>query len=269
LTQRLGKEQDYLLGDKPLKTLRLAQEARAGMLEDFKRLPRSADLSHKNWERWLKGVTPNLQITFDQECAVDNSAAVLLSLGHPLLRQAAAHLQQADPVVVRLSADHESLPLGVHKFALYRWAKQGVKREEEFVAVSASTELSDGLLALLPFGVDAPTLELPCQADFDELDAVHHRRWLSATTVHAQDNRQFVGVQVQSLTASHRARQAQAEEQVARATNDKIRVMKQSVLDRLQPDFERRIKTLELAAQSGDIHASPVLFGAIEIRRPA
>ena len=269
LTRRLGKELDYLLGDKPLKTLRLAQEARASLLEDFKRLPRSADQSHRNWERWLKGATPNLQITFDQECAVDNSAAVLLSLGHPLLRQAAVHLQQADPVVVRLCADHESLPLGVHKFALYRWAKQGVKREEELVAVAGCSEVSEGLLALLPTGVDAPTLELPGQADFDELGAVHHRRWLNATTEHAQDNRQFVGVQIQSLTASHRARQAQAEEQVGRATNDKIRVMKQTVLDRLQPDFERRIKALELAAQSGDIHASPVLFGVIEIRRHA
>jgi ATP-dependent helicase HepA len=239
------------------------------LLEDFKRLPRSADQSHRNWERWLKGATPNLQITFDQECAVDNSAAVLLSLGHPLLRQAAAHLQQADPVVVRLCADHESLPLGVHKFALYRWAKQGVKREEELVAVAGCSEVSEGLLALLPTGLDAPTLELPGQADFDELDAVHHRRWLNATTEHAQDNRQFVGVQIQSLTASHRARQAQAEEQVGRATNDKIRVMKQTVLDRLQPDFESRIKALELAAQSGDIHASPVLFGVIEIRRQA
>ncbi len=269
LMHRLGKDLEYLLGDKPLKTLRLAQEARANLLEDFKKIPRSTDQSHRNWERWLKGTSPNLQITFDQECAVENNSAVLLSLGHPLLRQAAAHLKQVDPVMVRLCADHESLPLGVHKFALYRWVKQGVKRAEELVAVAVNADVCEGLLALLPSGLDAPMLALPDQADFDELDAVHHLRWLNATTEHVQDNRQILGMQIQSLTASHLARQAQAKDQVERATNDKIRVMKQSLLDRLQPEFDRRIKTLQLAAQSGDIHASPVLFGVIEIGRPA
>ena len=43
LASRLGKEHDHLLGDKPLKTLRLSQEARTKLLDDFKQLPRSKE----------------------------------------------------------------------------------------------------------------------------------------------------------------------------------------------------------------------------------
>ena len=65
---------------------------------------------------------------------------------------------------------------------------------------------------------------------------------------------------------SHRARCTVIKDQLERATNDKIRLMKQSELARANADFERRMRELEQAAGSGDIHASPVLFGTIAVR---
>lgn len=267
LTQRLGKELDYLLGDKQLKSLRLSQEARAALLEDSRRLPRCTDPTYRAWEKWLKGATPTLQITFDQECALENTAAVLLSLGHPLLRQAAAHLQQTEAVVVQLRATHESLPEGVYPFAIYRWTRQGAKRDEELVPVVTNPDIASNLLTLLQISLDAPELELPSQQVWDDLDAVHHQRWLSASTEHAEDNRQLVGVRIQSLTASHRARRSLLEDQIARANNDKIQLMKQSELGRAQVDFDSRIAQLSRAADSGDIRATPAVFGVLEIRK--
>lgn len=267
LTQRLGKEQDYLLGDKQLKTLRLSLEARAALLEDFRRLPRCTDPTYRAWEKWLKGAIPTLQVTFDQECAMENAATVLLSLGHPLLRQAAAHLQQTEPVVVQLRASHQSLPEGVYAFAIYRWTRQGAKRDEELVPVVSNPDIASNLLELLQISLDAPELELPSQQVWDDLDEVHHQRWLSASTEHAEDNRQLVSVRIQSLTASHRARKMLLEDQISHATNDKIRLMKQSELGRAQVDFESRIAQLSRAADSGDIRATPAVFGVIDVRR--
>ena len=43
LAARLGSDIEHLLGDKPLKTLRLSQEARGLLLEDYRRLPRSVE----------------------------------------------------------------------------------------------------------------------------------------------------------------------------------------------------------------------------------
>lgn len=268
LNRRLGKEQDYLLGDKPLKTLRLSQEARARLLEDFRKLPHSSDPMFRAWDKWLKGSLPTLQVTFEQECAVDNAAAVLLSLGHPLLREAAAFLQEGEPVSVSLSVPHETLPAGRHPFALYRWVKQGAKRDEDLVPVIGDATVADAFLELLQAATDAPGFEMPSQQVWDDLDAVHHQRWRAESTQHAEDNRQLVGVRIQSLTASFAARKALVNEQIGRATNDKIRVMKQAELDRALADFDIRIASLRRAAESGDIRATPTVFGVLEIRRP-
>src|SRR4051812_12556501 len=43
LSARAGTETEPLLGEKALKTLRLNQDVRMKLLEDFKRLPRSAE----------------------------------------------------------------------------------------------------------------------------------------------------------------------------------------------------------------------------------
>lgn len=267
LARRLGKEQDYLLGEKALKTLRLSQEARAALLEDFRKLPRSTDPMHRAWERWLKGMSPTLSVTFEQEAAVENAGAVLLSLGHPLLRQAAAFLQESDAVAVRLSVVHASLPEGLHPFALYRWARQGAKRDEDLIPVVESPALADALLEVLPLAVDAPGLDLPTQQVWDALDTVHHQLWLRESTQHAEDNRQLVGVRIQSLTASFTARRGLLDEQIGRATNDKIRVMKQAEMERAQVDFDVRVAALKRAAESGDIKATPSVFGVLEVRR--
>jgi superfamily II DNA or RNA helicase len=266
LSRRLGKEQEFLLGEKALKTLRLNHEARAALLDEFRKLPHSNNRMYRNWERWLKGAVPTIQVTFDQECAVDESDAVLLSLGHPLVRQAAHFLQETEPVFTQLQVEHANLPVGEYPFAVYRWNRQGARRDEELVAVVPDASISAALFELLPVASFAPELSLPSQEVLDSLDAVHHQRWLVAATDHAEDNRQVVGVRIQSLTASHRARKTLLDEQVGQATNEKIRIMKRAELERAQADFDRRIAQLNVAADSGDIRATPIVFGVIEIR---
>ena len=270
LTRRLGKEQDYVLGDKSLKTLRLNQEARTLLLKDLRRLPRSNDPSYRAWEKWLKGPTPTLQFTFDQGCAVDNNSALLLSLGHPLVRQAAAFLQEPAAVAVRLRAvTREAVPPGTYPFALYHWTKQGEKRDEELVPVVENSSVAARLLDLLQTAVDAPELDLPNPKVWDDLDAVHHQLWLKEATQHSADNRQLAHIRIQSLSASHKARRALLEDQIAKATNQKIQLMKESELARAQADYDRRITDLNRAADSGDIRAIPTVFGVIEVTTAA
>ena len=222
---------------------------------------------HRAWERWLRGSSPTLSVTFEQEAAVENANAVLLSLGHPLLRQAAEFLHEANAVAVHLSVVNEVLPKGLHPFALYHWTRQGVRRDEELIPVAESLAVADALLEVLPYAVDAPWLEHPAQRVWDDLDKVHHQLWLRESSQHAEDNRQLVGVRIQSLTASFAARRALLEEQIGRATNDKIRVMKQAEFERAQVDYDTRVVALRKAAESGDIKATPTVFGVIEVRR--
>jgi hypothetical protein len=57
------------LGEKSIRTLRLHQEARGKLLDDFRRLPRSTDTVAREWENWLKGgqlLAVELNVTFKE-----------------------------------------------------------------------------------------------------------------------------------------------------------------------------------------------------------
>lgn len=266
LAQRLETEQDYLLGEKALKTLRLNQDARAKLLEDYRQMPRSNETAAREWEKWLKGATPTLSVTFDQAVAIENPKTIHLSVTHPLVRQAAAHLGLDVAAYAALQIRDIGTPPGDYSFGVYRWRKQGVRPDEILIAVASQPDVEEKLFSWLQTTTADPDAALPDQAEFDALDARHHVKWREAQVNHMAENRQQVEHRIQSLGISHRARCRVIEDQIERATNDKIHLMRQSELARANVDYERRMRELEQAAGSGDIHATPVLFGTIKVR---
>lgn len=265
---RLGRESNPILGDKPLMTLRLGQEARAKLLEDYKRLPRSIEPIARDWEKWLKSSASTLSVTFDQEVAAENPKAAHLSVVHPLVRQAARFLEITEPKFFSLAAESAELPPGPHAFALYRWVKHGVRPDEALIPVTDDPKLEDALLSLLSAAAGPNLDPLPDRAACDSLDVRHYEKWRTAQANHLAENEQLVAHRVQSLTVSHRARCKAIEDQIARATNDKIRLMKESELGRANNDFNRRMEDLDQAARGGDIRATPVFFGIVTLREP-
>lgn len=265
LSHKLASDADLLLGDKPLKTLRLSHEARSALLADYMMLPRSTDPVSREWEKWLKGGQPTLSVTFDQATAAEHLRAVHLSVLHPLVRQAARFLEIGEPQFCLIEASIDGLPEGDHPFALYRWAKHGVRSDEELIAVVDVPEVEEALLDLLPYAHDASGAKLPSQDVFDALDERHHSKWAEAQAAHFETNRQLVEHRIQSLTVSHRARAQVIEDQILKAGNDKIRVMRQGELTRANADFDRRYAELATATSGGDIRFKPIVFGSLRI----
>lgn len=269
MTQRLGTEVEHLLGEKALKTLRLGHEARAMLLADYRKLPsRSNEPVFREWEKWLKGTQPMLPVTFDQAAAAENAKTHHLSVLHPLVRQAARALELHEPAYVSLEVQHKDAPTGRHRFALYRWGTKGVRPDDALVSVADDPKVEGLLLSLLEVASASDAAgPLPTQSSFDELDARHHAKWAVAQGNHAAATREIVGHRIQSLTVSHRARVKVIEDQIAKANNDKIRLMKESELARANMDFDERMKALEVASQQADILAKPVVFGVLEVTR--
>ena len=267
LAARLDADGEHLLGEKPLKTLRLSQEARSRLLDDFRRLPRSVELAAREWEKWLKGAQPLLSVTFDQETAAENFKSVHLTVTHPLVRQAAGYLDLSNPKYCALAAQSSKVPAGTYHFALYRWAQYGIKPDESLVAVANDVHLEAALFDLLRGASECSGAMTPDGATCDALDARHYAKWSEAQANHMAQNRELAEHRVQSLTASHRARCKAIEDQILRATNEKIRLMKESELARSSADFNRRRSELRLAANSSDVRAIPVVFGTITVMR--
>lgn len=269
LAKLLGTETEYLLGEKPLKTLRINQSARTALLNDFRSLPRSNEPISREWEKWLKGSQPTIAVTFDQQAAAENPKAVHLTVVHPLVRQAAHALEAVDAKSCAVALESTNLPIGNHPFAIYRWSMHGVKPDRMLVPVAADPALEPALLSVLQKVQSVEGGVTPTPADKDALDTRHHTKWAEAQGAHIADNQQLVELRVQSLTVSNRARCKAIQDQLARATNDKIRLMKESELGRAQVDFERRMDELRRAAATADIRVSPVVFGMLTITRPS
>lgn len=267
LAKRLGTETQHLLGEKPLKTLRINQSARAALLDDFRRLPRSNEPIAREWEKWLKGSQPTIPVTFDQQTAAESPKALHLTVVHPLVRQAAHALEVVDALPCALALESPDLPTGTHPFAIYRWSMHGVKPDQTLVPVASDAALESALLTVLQSARGIEGGMPLAGADKDALDLRHYAKWAEAQALHIADNQQLVELRAQSLNVSHRARCKAIEDQLAHATNDKIRLMKESELARAQVDFERRMEELSRAAATGDIRVAPVAFGSIVIAK--
>lgn len=265
IQSKTGSDADPLSGDKPLRTLRISQEARNALLADFKKFKRSSDALSRSWEKWLKGGSPSLTVTFDQEAAAENPAATHLTVLHPLVRQAARFLEPDEAMYCSLEVS-EGLPPGEHKFALYRWTKYGIKPDEQLVAVASDSTVEAALLKVLHNAVEPILSASQSSQDFDELDSLHHAKWSAAQADHIAENQKLAEHRVQSLTVSHRARVHTLEDQLSKATNERIHRMKEAELARANADFERRVSELRDAGNTGDIRAAPIMLGTISVR---
>lgn len=264
LKARAGSDHEQLLGDKPLKTLRVSQDARRALLTDFKQLKRSADPVSRAWEKWLKGGNPSIAVTFDQETATDDPKVAHLTVLHPLVRQAARFLETNDAMQCTFQA-HDDLPTGVHRFALYRWRKFGIKPDEDLVAVADDPVIEGALMDILHTAIEPIEPRIVPSRGYDDLDALHHAKWTASQANHIAQNQELAEYRAQSLTVSHRARVRALEDQISKATNEKIRIMKQSELARANAEFDRCVAELRDAGNTGDIRAAPVLFGTVVV----
>lgn len=267
LAKLLEPSGEYILGEKPLKTLRLNQHARGLLLDALRKGPRSSEPVWRHWEKFLKGDVPNLSITFDQQTATDSRETIYLNVLHPLVRQAADAFGDRESIAIHVEVADESLPVGVHSFAVYQWRKVGVRLDESLVPVASNTVVETALLQLLPIASDAPQSSRDIAELKNLLEERHHSKWNQARADHMESNREVVDHRIQSLAASQLARCMLLQDQIAAATNEKIGIMKQRELASAQRDGDRRMEELQRAAKTADIHSRTVVFGTVTISR--
>ncbi|MEK7274474.1 MAG: helicase-related protein, partial [Candidatus Desantisbacteria bacterium] len=267
LQRRCGKEQDFILGEKPLKTLRLSQDARNSLLQDFQQLPRQNTTVYRDWENWLKGANPHLPITFESNCATEHHQAAFIMPIHPLVKQAAMSIDTKQQAITTLMVQDDDAPAGRYEFAIYQWRFYGIKEDLVLKPIASSDAITTHLVRLLEKAVDATTNDHKAIGSpvWDELDAEHYNLWSTARTKHQQQTQELAKYRRESLSTSHRARIALLEEQLKQAGNEKIQRMRQSQIVTADADYARRIQDLDIAVERADIIAETVAHGIIKI----
>ena len=257
---------EYILGEKDLKTLRLSQDARNLLLEDYRKLSPQRTPMNRTWEKWLKGGEPHCVITFDSACAADHREAHFIMPLHPFVNQAAHFLETADPVYTAFRVSDPAAVPGDYLFAIYAWEYKGIRQELKLVPVSEESNVQENFFDYIETAVKIdPEQVLPEESAFERLDTKHHGLWSREKEEHSRKTKEISSFQRVSLETSHHARQSVLDEQLYNATNEKIRRMRQAQLNNNQIDFDRKIEELDNAEKTADIHARPVVFGVLRV----
>ena len=268
LRDRAGKEESLLTGDGPKKRLRLAREVREALLKDFAAIENRTSPIAREWETWLKGNEPNLAVTFESACAVEDRTICLIAPIHPLAVQAARAVGGAGDgaPVVGICVATDAVSPGDYPFAIYQWQYHGIRDDVEFQPVTTEPVLTREFLRLLPeareFVVAPDTIT---EETRNALESRHYEAWSDARAGHIENTQRVAEFRRSSLETSHKARMALINAQLAEAQNDKIRTMKSRQRENAQADFERRMREIEEASGKADITTQPVGWGILRV----
>lgn len=267
LKLRLGADKDYILGEKPLKTLRLSQSTRMALLEDFKSYKIQRNAENRTWEKKLQQGDQHIQITFDSACSKENTQAILITMSHPLVRQAALFLENENKMVTVLKIKTNRVQSGEYPFAVFQWKLSGEREDLQLKPFSAYTELNGYMLDLLKEGQN-----VPCEIDtdihnWDEVEQIHHKMWEQELKKHRQNTKELINYKEGSLTTSHNARMRFLKEQLQKASNPGIRQMREGEIRNATEDYELHMAELRKAAEKADILFETLVYGIIRIEQ--
>ena len=267
LQQACGRDQEFILGERPLKTLRLSQDAREILLRDLQSLPRQNATAYREWENWLKGADQHLAITFESHCATEHPEAAFVMPLHPLVKQAAAALltDTDQRAVARLKVQTNEVPAGRYEFVIYQWQFHGIREDQVLKPIASLDVLTPHLDRLLENAVDVATDEQGDSnfAAWDELEAQHYQQWSAARAEHQQRTQELAAYRRESLSTSHKARIGLLNEQLGQANDEKIQRMRQSQIDSAEADYARRVEELNKAIERADVVHEPVAYGVL------
>ena len=266
LKKRLGAEKEYILGTKALKKLRLSQEARMMLLDDFKRAKLPRNEINKSWKKWLESGEQLLDIAFESKYWKENPTSTLLSVTHPLVRLAADYLQSRGKVVTTLRVKSDKFAAGEYPFAIYQWKLSGEREDLQIVPISSNTNLNHILFELLKesYGIN---YQLNVEEEtWKSVEETHHSLWFTALKEHKERTAEMINYKEASLRTSHTARMQSLEDALRNNSGKKNYVQMMTGKIRIaQEDFDMHMMQLKEAKESADILFELLSYGLLVI----
>ena len=263
LKLRLDPDKEYILGEKTVKTLRSSKELRSRLLEDYKKYKIPNNKENRAWVKALKKEEQYIPITFDGKAFDKDGDVMLITISHPLVKQAAAFLETESKSVTAFRVETNRYQAGEYPFAVFQWKMSGEREDLQLKTISIETGLNDILLDLLKESKEEDYIIDSDISRWDEVETLHHDMWETELENHRRRTKELIHYKVGSLTTSHNARMAQLEEQLRKANNPRIRKMKEGEVRNAVADYERHLEDLERAVDQADILPETLAYGIL------
>ena len=256
IRQRTSTESP-IAGVESRRQLRLSQEARSILLEDFKKIPFKKGRVYRDWEDYLKGERPYCAVTFDTNLAcVDKNIQFIMPL-HPLVQQAAFYIKTDMPVKTYLKVIDEELPEGEYPFMIYDWEYKGITNTVQLKAFSTDDKIQDRILTYLETGATTVKRDVS-ESVFAELKAKVRESWAHDKEKHSQIVKQWVDYKIHSLNVS-----SEAQKKAAQAK--KVKNIREGELRRIESRRDQTIEELHRKQESADIIVKRIVSGIVTI----
>lgn len=246
-----------ITGVESRRQLRLSQEARSVLFDDFKKIPFKKGRVYRDWEEYLRGEKPYCAITFDTSLACKDKDIQFVMPLHPLVQQAAAFYKTDMPVKTSLKVVDEEIPEGEYPFMIYDWEYKGLSNSVQLKAFSTDDMVQERILGYLETGAACP-YQTASDVVIAELKTRVREAWKKDKEEHCANVKRWTDYKIHSLNIS-----SEAQKRVAQAK--KVENIREGELRKIEA---RRLKTVEdlLRSQaSADIIVKCILSGYIRI----
>lgn len=257
LIERLGGKTGYLTDT----GLNLTVDEKGILFEDYNRI--DGKYTDKIWESYLKSSKPNCLVTLSAIEAAKNKRNILLTLLHPLVRQAANYFSGGSSLKTTLSIVGQDIPKGEYPFSLYAWEYKGFRPRTEFILVCENDSLQGELLASLPNMAFTETSVNTYSSVLESQEARHLVLWRAARAAFMAEVQSNYNYKITNLERNITALKARAEGQLFSTHNPKIELMRRAQIDRLQADFELKKNRYQKSIESADLVTTLLASGVI------
>jgi superfamily II DNA or RNA helicase len=260
-----GNEGQIIAGKGLVQSLKLSAETRGILLGALHEGNFHKTSAYHALEKYLKGEENICRVTFDTKTASENRDIVFITPVHPVTVLGVRHFTLSGPVFTSLRTYSESMETGEYPFIIYEWEYLGMKPGVKLMPICTNDAIQDTFFDLLENAEDAVGGQLPTQEDIDFLDNVQRQLWETTLAEYKSNAKRIYDFKSSSLLASFQARLALVNEQLSKATNEKIRFMRNAQLKNIERDY--RIKQLDLdnALKQIDIRMIPLVYGMLRI----
>ena len=104
---------------------------------------------------------------------------------------------------------------------------------------------------------------MPTEVILNDLEGAHYAQWLQARDEHRAESAKHAAFRLASLESSYRARIALLQDQLGKATDERIQRMHRSQIERAVAEHAQRVQDVERAKETVDLQADLVAFGTI------
>jgi hypothetical protein len=246
-----------IIGTDARRKLRLSQESRSLLLDDFKNIPFKKGRVYRDWEDYLKGDSQYCEITFDTKLAcVDKNIQFIMPL-HPLVQQAAVYFKIELPVKTSLKVVDEELPEGEYPFMIYDWEYKGITNTVQVKAFSSDDKVQNRILTYLETGAACLIKDIP-ESLFSGMKVKVREMWKQDKEQHCKSVKHWVDYKIHSLNIS-----SEAQKRVAQAK--KVENIREGELRKIEIRRDRTIAELKKKQESADIIVKRIVSGILKI----